>query len=121
MIEHFVRLLPPSVMALIDVARSLVVVCMWRVTVDCHSCFQDGNDGQGTTHFFKTVVCSAYTCPSRQVGFQHLRDVYPPRGYTSDSLLPDRKQDTGREEFRATFKKTKMGSGQLCFWPYLQS
>jgi hypothetical protein len=111
MIKHFVRLLPPSVTTLIDVARSLVEVCMWRVTVDCHLCFQDDNVGQGTMHFFKTVVCSTYTCPSRQVGFQHLRDVYPSCGYMSESLLPGRKQDTGRKESCATFEKTKMGSG----------
>jgi len=60
MIERFVKPLKPSVMALIDVARSLVVVCMWRVTVDCHLCFQDGNDGQGTAHFFKIVVFSLH-------------------------------------------------------------
>jgi hypothetical protein len=58
--------------------------------MDYHSCFQDGNGGQGTMHFFKTVMCSAYTCP-RHVGFHHLCDIYPLRGYTLDSLLPDRK------------------------------
>jgi hypothetical protein len=59
---------------------------------------------------FKTVVCSTYTCPSRQVGFQHLRDVYPPCGIPIRFLASRRKQDTRREEFHATFKKTKMGS-----------
>jgi hypothetical protein len=62
MIEHFVRLLPPSVMSLIDVARSLVVVCMWRGMVDhcgLSLVFPYGNDGQGTTHLLQNccVFC----------------------------------------------------------------
>jgi hypothetical protein len=83
--------------------------------VDCHLCFQDGNDGQGTTHFFKIVVCSAYTCPSRQVGFQHLCDVYPRVDTHQIPYFPSRKQDTGRKEFRATFKKTKTRVRSIMF------
>jgi len=70
---------------------------------------------------FKTIVCSSYTCPFQQVGLKHLHNVYTSRGYPSDSLLPCRRQDMRREEFCATFKKKKTGSGQLCFWTHLQS
>jgi len=126
MINHSIRIFPPSVKGF-DCCRTItscsIHVASWYgrwLCVVTHAFHMETTVG-GLHISFKIVVHSFYTCPSRQVGLQHLRDVYPPRGYLSDSFLPGRRQGMRGEEFRAMFKNTKMGSGQLCFWPHLQS
>jgi hypothetical protein len=124
MIEHTVRTLPPSVTgsgccrAITGCGMHMASWCGGCLLVVAHA-FQVATTVGGPHISFKTVMCFSYTCPSQQVGLQHLRDEYPPHGCPSDFLFLGRKQDTREKNFVPRSKRQKWGqvnhaSGLTC-------